>query len=92
MGMSRFTRYEIMIILREIHRGSTVKDISKKYGLSTQTLYRWRAKFSNKRKPGKDSLRSLEVENQRLKSKYAELSLDYNTLRAALIKEAKAEC
>jgi hypothetical protein len=39
-----------------------------------------------------ERLHDLENENRRLKRKIAELSLDYNTLRAALITEAKREC
>jgi putative transposase len=92
MRRSCFTHNQIIVVLREIDAGSTVKDISRKYGISTKTLYRWKVKFADKRKPAKDRLRSLEVENRRLKSKFAELALDYNTLRAALVNEVKTEC
>ena len=34
----------------------------------------------------------LEEENRRLKQTIAELSLDYNSLRAALVKESRSEC
>ncbi len=92
MGLSRFTREQIVNILRELYMGQTVKDVSRKHGISPKTLYRWRLKYAEKRKPDTDRLHSLVVENRRLKSKFAELVLDYNTLRAALIKEAKTEC
>jgi len=92
MSISRFTREQMLSVLRELDAGQTVKDVSQKYGISPNTVYRWRVKFAKKRKPATDRLHSLVIENRRLKSQFAELSLDYNTLRAALIKEAKTEC
>ncbi|WHZ15138.1 MAG: hypothetical protein OJF52_001979 [Nitrospira sp.] len=92
MAKSRLTPEQIRLLLLEIVAGRTVKDVSIRYGVSTTTLYRWRAKFAEKGQPVKDRLCSLEVENRRLKSQVAELSLDYQTLRAALVADAKSEC
>jgi len=92
MSTSRYTREQMLTILRELDAGRTVREVSRKHGISPNTLYRWRVKFVKKRKPATDRLHSLVIENKRLKSQFAELSLDYNTLRAALIKESKAEC
>ena len=92
MSISRFTREQMLIVLQELDAGQTVKDVSRKYGISANTVYRWRVKFGDKNKPAIDRLHSLVIENRRLRSQFAELSLDYNTLRAALIKEAKTEC
>ncbi len=92
MAKSRFTHDQIMAVVLEIDAGRTLKDVSRKYGVSTTTLYRWRVKLADKRKPARDRLRSLEIENRRLKSKFAELALDYTSLRAALVKEVKREC
>lgn len=92
MAKSRFTHDRIMAVVLEIDAGRTLKDVSRKYGVSTTTLYRWRVKLADKRKPARDRLRSLEIENRRLKSKFAELALDYTSLRAALVKDVKREC
>ena len=48
--------------------------------------------LAGKSEPTRDRLRSLENENRRLKSKFAELALDYTSLRAALVKDVKREC
>ena len=92
MTKSRFTHEQIMAIVLEIDAGCAPKDVSRKYGVSTATLYRWKVKVTEKRQPVKDRLRSLETENRQLKSQVAELALDYQTLRAALVADAKSEC
>ena len=81
-----------MAVIHEVDAGLTLKDASKKYEVSEKTIYRWRLKLANKIPRMKDRLQSLETENQRLKRKFAELSLDYTSLRAALIREGTKEC
>ena len=92
MAKSRFTHDQIMAVIQELDAGLTLKDASQKYGISTTTLYRWRVKVADKKKPVRDRLHSLVIENHRLKSKFAELALDYTSLRAALVKDVKREC
>ena len=92
MAKSRFTHDQIMVVIHEVDAGLTLKDASKKYGVSASTLYRWRMKFADKKLQLKDRLKSLETENRRLKRRFAELSLDYTSLRAALIYEGTKEC
>ena len=92
MAKSRFTQDQIMTVIHEVEAGLALKDVSHKYGVSTTTLYRWRVKLASKGKPSGDRLRFLEVENRRLKSKFAELTLDYNSLRAALIRDPRGDC
>ena len=80
-----------MAVVLEIDAGLTLKDVSQKYGVSRTTLYRWMVKLDDKRRRARDRLRLLENENRRLKSKFAELALDYTSLRAALVKEVGRE-
>lgn len=96
MAKSRFTHDQIMAVIDEMSRGLTLKDLSRKYGVSTTTLSRWRVKLAD-RKPSRDSefrdrVQLLETENRRLKRKFAELALDYTFLRAALIHEGTKDC
>lgn len=92
MAKSRFTRDQIMAVIHEVDAGLTLKDVSQKYGVSTTTLYRWRGKLADEKNPAGDRLHSLEIENRRLKRKFAELSLDYSSLRAALIHDGTRDC
>lgn len=97
MAKSRFTHEQIMTAIDEMHRGLTRKELSRKYGVSTTTLSRWRGKLANTKPIGnsvqvRDRLQLLETENRRLKKKFAELALDYTSLRAALIHEGTKDC
>ncbi|ULA58190.1 MAG: hypothetical protein LZF60_20245 [Nitrospira sp.] len=92
MTRPRYSCDKIKAVVDEINTGLPLKDVSQKYGVSTRTLYRWRAKLADKNKPTTDRLRSLQIENRRLKSKFAELILDYTSLRAALIDQGTKEC
>jgi putative transposase len=92
MAKSRFNNDQILAVVLEVNSERPMKDVARKYGISTTTLYRWRAKLADKKNPSGDRLRSLEIENRRLKSKFAELALDYTSLRTALVKDVKREC
>ena len=93
MPKARFTRDQIKAMVSELDAGQVVGEVSRRYKISISTLYRWRVKFANERQPDdKERLRSLEDEHRRLKNQYAELTLDYATLRAALIRDVRGDC
>lgn len=93
MPKLRFTRDQIKGMVLELDAGQMVGEISRRYGISVSTLYRWRAKLANEQQPDdKERLRSLEDEHRRLKKQFAELTLDYATLRAALIRDVRGDC
>ena len=94
MSKLRFTQAQRAAIVSELDAGEMAADVSRRYGVSISTLYRWRVKCTNARQPAADSrrLRSLEDENRRLKRQFAELTLDYATLRAALIRDVRGDC
>lgn len=88
-----FTQDQRTTIVLELNNGRTVREVSRRYGVSVSTLYRWRAKRANEqRSEDKERLRSLEDEHRRLKRKLAELTLDYASLRAALIRDVQGDC
>ena len=93
MSKPRFTPDQIKVMVSELDSGQMAGDVSRRYGISISTLYRWRAKFANGQRPDdKERLRSLEDEHRRLKRQFAELTLDYATLRAALIRDVRGDC
>ena len=94
MSKLRFTQDQRAAIVSELNAGEMAAKLSRRYGVSIRTLYRWRAKCAKNQQPAVDSqrLRSLEDENQRLKRQFAELTLDYATLRAALIRDVRGDC
>jgi putative transposase len=93
MPKPRLTRDQIKVVVSELDAGQMAGEVSRRYGISISTLYRWRAKFANEQQPDeKERLRSLEDEHRRLKKQFAELTLDYATLRAALIRDVRGDC
>ncbi len=93
MSKLRLSQNQIKAILSELVAGRTVREISREHGISPNTLYRWRAKVTNGRQPnGSARLHSLEAENRRLKKEFAELTLDYAMLRAALVRDVIGDC
>jgi putative transposase len=92
MPPSRLSVTVLTSIAKDLKAGVTVKTVCRRYHVSPQTVYRWRKKLSAEGTSSIERLRDLENENRKLKRKVAELSLDYNTLRIALITQAKTEC
>lgn len=94
MSKLRFTQAQRAAIVSELNAGELAAKLSHRYRVSIRTLYRWRRKCADVKQPAVDSrrLRSLEDENQRLKRQFAELTLDYATLRAALIRDVRGDC
>lgn len=89
---SRFSEEKKLQILREGRAEGGVALACKKYRISVSTFYRWRAKHASRDMDPARHLRSLELENRRLKHRVAELSLDYTILRSALINDRGNEC
>ena len=62
-------------------QGKTVPQFCKEIGVSEQTYYRWRKEYGRLNPDQAKRLRSLEVENTRLKKLVADLSLDNSILK-----------
>ncbi len=91
MSKLRLSQNQMKVVLSELSAGRTVPEVSLKHGISPSTLYRWRANLAREQQLEIERLRSLEADHQRLKTKFAELTLDYATLRAALIKDVMGD-
>ena len=81
MKRSRFTEHKIVGGLKEAKAGVPLVDLSRQYGLSKSSSYKWRAKYGGMDAAALKRLKQLEVENCKLKQMYAELSLDYEILK-----------
>ena len=67
----------------ELAKGSSVKEVSKKLGITDQTYYRWRKDYGGLRVDQAKRLKGLERENARLKYLLAESHLDIAILKEA---------
>ena len=82
MRKSKFSEAQIVAIVRESEaEGVTVEQVSKKHGITSTTLFRWRKRFGGLDASQAAELRTLQSENARLKKVVAQLTLDVDILK-----------
>jgi putative transposase len=82
MRKSKFSEAQIVAIVRESEaEGMTVEQVSKKHGITSTTLFRWRKRFGGLDASQAAELRTLQSENARLKKVVAQLTLDVDILK-----------
>ena len=81
MKRKRYSEDQIIQILKEAERGLPVAELGRKYGVSEQTVYRWKSKYGGLEVSELKRLKQLEEENRRLKKIVAEQALDIQMLK-----------
>ncbi len=84
---SKFSEAEIIGAIKEIEAGSKQTEVSRRMGVSAQTMMRWRAKYGGRTVSEAQDTRRLEDENRRLRNLVAQYALENETLRVALGKK-----
>ncbi len=87
MKKSRFTDQQIAFALRQAETGTSVSEVTRKLGITNQTFYRWKQKYSGLGPSELRRLKQLEEENRQLKKLVADLSLDKHMLQDVLSKK-----
>ena len=87
MKRSKFTEEQIPVIVKEGESGRKVADLSRAYGITEQTYYRWKAKYGGMELSELQRLKQVEDENRRLKHIVAEQTLDIQALKAVVAKK-----
>lgn len=88
MRKSRFSEEQIIRILGRVEAGELVKDVCRDIGVAENTYYRWKAKYGGMSVSDARRLKELEVENRRLKTAVAELTLDKQALKDVLSRKS----
>ena len=84
MKRKRYTDEQIAFALRQAEHGTPVVEVTRKMGISEQTFYRWKRKYSGMGPSEVRRLKQLEEENRKLKRLVADLSLDKAMLQDVL--------
>ncbi|MBK9321631.1 MAG: transposase [Bdellovibrionaceae bacterium] len=77
----RFTDDQIIGAVKKLEAGMPAKELSRELGVTQQTLYHWKKKFSGMDVADARRLKELESENTKLKRLVADLSLDIVMLK-----------
>jgi putative transposase len=83
---TRFSEEQIIAVLREQERGMKTADVCRKHGISSATLYAWKAKYGGMDVSQARKLKVLEDENGRLKRLLADAMLDNAVLKEVAAK------
>ena len=83
MKRSKYSDTQIVSMLKEAEAeaGLPVKEICRKYGISSASYYNWKSKFGGMSVSELKRNRELEAENARLKRMYADLALENTALK-----------
>ena len=81
MRKSRFTEEQIISMIKEQENGSPTAEVCRKYGVSSASFYKYKAKFGGMDVSDARKLRALEEENTKLKKLLAEQMFDNAMLK-----------
>jgi putative transposase len=83
----RYSEEQIIRILDEVRGGKAVAEVARSYGVSENTIYRWKSRFGEMSREELHRLRELEAENARLKRIVAQQVLDIDALKDVVSKQ-----
>jgi len=87
MRKSKFSEKQIIEILKEIEDGAPVVEKLRDKGVSKDTYYKWKRKYSGMETSDVKRMRELEKENAKLKKLYAEMALVNDALKDVIEKK-----
>ena len=87
MKRKRYSENQIIQILKEGEGGMPAAEVGRKYGVSPQTVYRWKSKYGGLEVNELKRLKQVEEENRRLKKLVADQALDIQMLQEVTSKD-----
>lgn len=84
---SRFSPEQIARILKDYENGISSEELCRTNGISRQTFYKWKSRYSGMESSDLKRLKQLEEENAKLKRMYANLALDLEAARYIIEKK-----
>jgi len=87
MKKSKHSESEMVKAVKQLESGVSAESVAREHGISKQTLYKWKSKYSGMDVSQVKRLKELEEENARLKRMYADITLDNHILREVIEKK-----
>lgn len=87
MKKSKFSEVQIASILKEFDQGKSAEEITREYGVSRATLYKWRQRYGGMEASELKRVKHLEEENARLKKMYANLAMELDVAKYIIEKK-----
>lgn len=81
MKGKRYSEEQIVRMVGEVECGKPIAQVCREYGVSEQSVYRWRTKYGGLELSDVQRLKQLEEENRRLKKLVADQALDIQILK-----------
>lgn len=81
MKRSRFSDEQIIVMIKEQEAGTPTAQVCRKHGISSVSLYKYKAKFGGLEVSDARKLKALEEEDAKLKKLLAETMLDNTILK-----------
>jgi len=88
MKGKRYSQEQIIEVLKAGQAGATVEELSRRFGISSPTYYKWKERYGGMGISEAKRLRELEIENERLKRLVANQALDNSVLKEMLSKKS----
>lgn len=86
MPKSKHSEAAILAALQQLDAGRKAADVAREAGVSTHTMYAWKAKYGGMDVSQIQEAKQLRDENARLKKLVADLSLDKDALQSVIRK------
>ena len=87
MRKSKFTPTQIAKILKDFDLGKDVEALTREYGVSRATFYKWRQRYGGMEASELKKVKKLEEENAKLKRMYADLALELDMAKYIIEKK-----
>lgn len=87
MKRSKFSPTQIAKILKEFELGKDAETLSREYGVSRATFYKWRQRFGGLEASELKRIKQLEEENSKLKRMYADLAIELDMAKYIIEKK-----
>jgi putative transposase len=86
MSRSRHTEAQMIAALKQMEAGRKAAEVAREEGVSTATLYQWKAKYGGMDVSQAQEAKQLRDENTKLRKLVADLSLDKEALQSVIRK------